>query len=116
MSKKMIARALALIGLAGALAGCSKEKEIVLRTPGTGIRFGVTTAGSDSATRTEYSGEDENGNAVSKTSVYERVDWVPGSDRILVLCGGVVNEIADARNTTKDSIGYSMTFLKEGRA
>lgn len=86
MSKKMITRALALIGLAGALAGCSKEKEIVLRTPGTGIRFGVTTAGSDSATRTEYSGEDENGNAVSKTSVYERVDWVPGSDRILVLC------------------------------
>ncbi len=37
-------------------------------------------------------------------------------DRILVLCGGVANEIADARTTTKDSIGYSMTFLKEGSA
>lgn len=36
-------------------------------------------------------------------------------DRILVLCGGVVNEIADARTTTKDSIGYSMTYLKEGK-
>lgn len=36
-------------------------------------------------------------------------------DRILVLCGGRVNEIADARTTTKDSIGYSMTYLKEGK-
>ena len=36
-------------------------------------------------------------------------------DRILVLCGGRVNEIADARITTKDSIGYSMTYLKEGK-
>ena len=37
-------------------------------------------------------------------------------DRILVLCGGVANEIADARTATKDSIGYSMTYLKEGKA
>ena len=36
-------------------------------------------------------------------------------DRILVLCGGTVNEIADARTTTKESIGYSMTYLKEGK-
>ena len=36
-------------------------------------------------------------------------------DRILVLCGGTVNEIADARKTTKESIGYSMTYLKEGK-
>ena len=33
-------------------------------------------------------------------------------DRILVLCGGVLNDIVDARSATKDEIGYSMTYLK----
>ena len=33
-------------------------------------------------------------------------------DRIMVLCGGVLNEIYDARTATKDEIGYSMTYRK----
>ena len=36
-------------------------------------------------------------------------------DRILVLCAGHVNDIVDARTTTKDEVGYLMTYLKEGR-
>ena len=35
-------------------------------------------------------------------------------DRILVLCAGHVNDIVDARTTTKDEVGYLMTYLKEG--
>ncbi|HWP21258.1 MAG TPA: ABC transporter ATP-binding protein [Candidatus Cryosericum sp.] len=37
-------------------------------------------------------------------------------DRIMVLCSGHVNDIVDARTTTKDEVGYLMTYLKEGRA
>ena len=36
-------------------------------------------------------------------------------DRIMVLCSGHVNDIVDARTTTKDEVGYLMTYLKEGR-
>ena len=35
-------------------------------------------------------------------------------DRIMVLCSGHVNDIVDARATTKDEVGYLMTYLKEG--
>ena len=34
-------------------------------------------------------------------------------DRILVLCGGQVSGIVDARNTTKEEIGLMMTSIKE---
>ncbi len=37
-------------------------------------------------------------------------------DRILVLCGGVVNGIVDARTTTKEEVGLLMTNLKGGKA
>ena len=35
-------------------------------------------------------------------------------DRIMVLCGGKLNGIVDARSTTKEEIGLLMTNLKEG--
>lgn len=35
-------------------------------------------------------------------------------DRILVLCGGKVNGVLDARNTTKEEVGMLMTTLKNG--
>ena len=35
-------------------------------------------------------------------------------DRIMVLCAGRVNDIVDARATTKDEVGYLMMYLKEG--
>ena len=34
-------------------------------------------------------------------------------DRILVLCGGKVNGILDARTTTKEEVGLLMTNLQE---
>jgi len=34
-------------------------------------------------------------------------------DRILVLCGGKVNGVVDARTTTKEEIGLLMTHLRE---
>ncbi len=37
-------------------------------------------------------------------------------DRILVLCAGRLNDIADARTATKESIGYAMTYLKNNKA
>lgn len=37
------------------------------------------------------------------------------ADRIMVLCGGKMNGIVDARKTTKEEIGLLMTNLKEGR-
>ena len=36
-------------------------------------------------------------------------------DRILVLCGGRVNGILDARKTTKEEVGLLMTNLQERR-
>ena len=33
-------------------------------------------------------------------------------DRIAVLCGGRLNDIVDARTTTKEQVGYLMTYLK----
>ena len=37
------------------------------------------------------------------------------SDRILVLCGGQVSGVVDARTTTKEEVGLLMTrFKKEG--
>ncbi|MGH0053690.1 MAG: hypothetical protein ACQ5SW_09905 [Sphaerochaetaceae bacterium] len=36
-------------------------------------------------------------------------------DRILVLCGGKVSGIVDARNTTKDQIGLMMTSVGQRR-
>jgi len=34
-------------------------------------------------------------------------------DRIMVLCSGQVNDVVDPRTTTKDEVGYLMTYLKE---
>ncbi len=35
-------------------------------------------------------------------------------DRIMVLCAGQLNDIVDARKTTKDEVGYLMMYLKDG--
>ena len=37
-------------------------------------------------------------------------------DRILVLCGGKVNGIVDARTTTKEEVGLLMTNLRKEEA
>ena len=56
------------------------------------IRFGASTGYENSkATRTEYSGLDENGSSIASTSRYERIDWVAGTDRIRILCEAAGN-------------------------
>lgn len=52
------------------------------------IRFGAAAEYENdaAATRTEYSGRDQLGNLISSTSTFERIDWVPGYDRIRILC------------------------------
>jgi simple sugar transport system ATP-binding protein len=37
-------------------------------------------------------------------------------DKILVLCGGKVSGIVDARTTTKNEVGLMMTKLRGGEA
>ena len=69
--------------LAAALAvACTKETPFESRT-GQVISFGVST-GFDNGpeTRTEYSGA----LVTSNGSSYERINWVPGTDRIQVFC------------------------------
>ena len=59
--------------------------------------------------------EKKNGSAV--IYVGEDLDvLIDLCDRILVLCGGKVNGIVDARTTTKEEVGLLMTKLKKGGA
>ncbi len=58
---------------------------------------------------------EEKDNGVAVIYVGEDLDvLLELCDRILVLCGGRVNGIVDARTATKEEIGLLMTNLKEG--
>ena len=62
------------------------------------IRFGASTGYANGvATRTEYSGKDEEGRSIMSLSKWERVDWVSGFDQIRILC-----EQASANGPTAD--------------
>ena len=86
MKKKY--RSITIMALLGVLlTGCRKEMSEVNAGPGASVDFGATTLWqNDESTRTEYSGKDENDRSIVKTSQYERVDWVEGTDRIRILC------------------------------
>ena len=50
------------------------------------IKFGVnTTYGNGPATKTEYSGKDQNNNAICSTSTKERINWL-STDKVRILC------------------------------
>ena len=96
MRKNQALWAFAALAAAAILAGCTKEKEkeVWRPTPGTQIIFGASTSwfnGADPSTRTEYSGKDENGNAMNRDSGYERIDWKAGYDQIRILCDAAAN-------------------------
>ncbi|MDO4647917.1 MAG: ABC transporter ATP-binding protein [Eubacteriales bacterium] len=58
--------------------------------------------------------DDEKKEGIAVIYVGEDLDvLIDLCDRILVLCGGKVNGIVDARTTTKEEIGLLMTHLKE---
>ena len=78
MKKQMnnILTAVSVMALLGAVS-CNKEKAV--ETAGSAIRFGVSTVYENGpATKTEYSGKDEDNNSISDDSDYERIDWVEG--------------------------------------
>lgn len=83
---KTMAGSLFILSILLLLPGCIRE---VLNghAPGSPIRFGANASYEGNfSTRTEYSGEDENGSAVSSSSTMERIDWVPEDDIIRILC------------------------------
>ena len=50
------------------------------------IKFGVnTTYGNGPATKTEYSGKDQNNNSICSTSTKERINWL-STDKVRILC------------------------------
>ena len=78
-----ILTAVSVMALLGAVS-CNKEKGV--EGAGSTIRFGVSTVYENGpATKTEYSGKDENNKRISKDSQYERIDWV-STDQIRILC------------------------------
>ena len=91
-----------------ALASCAKAPA-ELDPTGAAIRFGAATSyPNDERTRTEYSGFDENGNFLSSTSRFERIDWVSGHDRIRILCAQALGRDG-APNTQGDYVLGSPT-------
>lgn len=80
------------------LSGCSREDLMRLEV-GSPIVFTANTVYySGTATRTEYSGQDENGNPVGASSAWERIDWVD-SDLIRIWCD---QEVAGSNNHFSD--------------
>lgn len=76
----LLAAAMATIGSA---ASCISEKN----TPDVGaIHFGVSSVyGNGPASRTEYSGKDQNNAGISSSSSAERIDWL-STDKIRIAC------------------------------
>ena len=78
-----ILTAVSVITLLGAVS-CNKEKAV--ETAGSAIRFGVSTVYENGpATKTEYSGKDQNNQSISSSSTAERIDWL-STDKIRILC------------------------------
>lgn len=74
------------------LSGCVKEVPADHES-GAQISFGASTTYSNGVgTRTEYSGEDEEGRLIGTYSSTERIDWIPEKDRIRILCGQATGE------------------------
>ena len=77
---------IALAALVVLAAGCTQEHPFGDRATRP-VAFGATAYWeNEAATRTEYSGEDENGLAINTGSQYERIDWVKDIDIIRVYC------------------------------
>ena len=68
-----------------AVSGCSPEEPGVF-LPGSEIIFGASTLWQNGpATRTEYSGKDQNDSPINATdSEYERINWVKNTDHIRI--------------------------------
>lgn len=66
-----------------AASSCTEES---FYGQGETIRFGVPTVYENGpATKTEYSGKDQDNNSISSSSTHERIDWLP-TDKIRIAC------------------------------
>lgn len=86
MDKSMMKAGVIAFVCTALTVGCTKETSF-RHDGGAQIVFGASTEWvNGDGTRTEYSGKDESGGNVGTGSVYERIDWEPGYDRIRILC------------------------------
>ena len=109
MKRNVTRLILAAVAAVTITAGCEKGLEYVADDTGSPIQFEASTEWlNDIETRTEYSGVDENGRAVSSSSNYERIDWIAGYDRIRVLCDAAVGK-ETASKKTADYIIHSVS-------
>ena len=105
MKRNVTRLILAAVAAATMAAGCEKGLEEYGNDTGSPIQFEASSEWpNDIETRTEYSGVDENGHAVSSSSNYERIDWVAGYDRIRVLCDAAVGKETASKKTADYSI------------
>ena len=100
------------------VVSCKKVEE--LEGNSSTIRFGVSTIYENGpATKTEYSGVDMDGNSISLTSDYERIDWL-ATDKIRILCAqasveGSSDKYADYAITPSAGSPHTATIAPEGK-
>ena len=124
MRKSIIWMAFGAIAALTVLAGCQKvvEEDVqVSSEPGTEIVFGASTDWeNEPGTRTEYSGKDQNNNAINKsTSEYERIDWVDWKDQIRILCDAAEPKVSGAEHAatyTVSGVQVDQSDKKKSRA
>ena len=103
---KTITKALTAAFAALTVVSCTEELTTTVYEPGTEIVFGASTSWLNNVeTRTEYSGFDEDGDFISGSSVYERIDWVEGNDRIQILCAQAVDQDDDPNTSGTYQVG-----------
>ena len=109
MKRNVTKLILAAVAAVTIIAGCEKQLEYGGDETGSPIQFGASTEWlNDIETRTEYSGVDENGRAITSSSNYERIDWVEGKDVIRVLC-----DAADGKETaSKKTADYIISSVR----
>lgn len=92
--------------------GCVKEHTLK-NAPGTPIRFGASTTWENTpATRTAYSGHDNEDDVVHKGSEFERIDWVTGKDQVRILCqaagGAATYQVNSAEASGQKSVATAI--------
>ena len=98
------------------VSGCKQITEDFVAQDGQ-ITIGASTSYvNEPATRTEYSGEDENGGIISSASQYERIDWVENKDLVRIVCPQAQDMYHDPIVTADYRIGTSSGSGRESAA
>ena len=98
------------------ISACEKNTEDFGPNGGM-ITFGASTSYVNGReTRTEYSGVDQNGNVISRTSQHERIDWLEGFDIIKILCEQALDADGNANTSGTYKIGAPTASGKNSEA